>query len=191
MNRQQLEHIIRSASEITDEYEFIIIGSQSILGTYPAPLSFFCQSMEADIYPYRAHHKSDVIDGTIGEESHFHATFGYYAQGVSPNTAILPRDWENRLTAIRLDDSVGYCIDIHDLAVSKIVANRPKDIEFVMQLLNHKMIEKSRVLELIDMLPEHRLMPSVMLKAKTTFNIICSKLDNQEKYINNSTGLTI
>ena len=32
MNREDLEHIIRAAADVTNEYEFIIIGSQSILG---------------------------------------------------------------------------------------------------------------------------------------------------------------
>ena len=32
MTREQLEHIIRACAGITNQYEFIIVGSQSILG---------------------------------------------------------------------------------------------------------------------------------------------------------------
>jgi hypothetical protein len=32
MNRQAHEHLIRAAAEVTDEYEFAVIGCQSILG---------------------------------------------------------------------------------------------------------------------------------------------------------------
>lgn len=35
MEREELEHLIRAAAEVTHEYEFIIIGSQSILGSIP------------------------------------------------------------------------------------------------------------------------------------------------------------
>lgn len=35
MNREDLEHIIRAAADVTNEYEFIIVGSQSILGPIP------------------------------------------------------------------------------------------------------------------------------------------------------------
>jgi len=35
MNREDLEHIIRAAGEVTGEYEFIIVGSQAILGPIP------------------------------------------------------------------------------------------------------------------------------------------------------------
>ena len=34
--------------------------------------------------------KEDVIDGAIGADSPFHGTFGYHADGVSPETARLP-----------------------------------------------------------------------------------------------------
>jgi hypothetical protein len=31
MTREELEHIIRASADVTDQYEFMIIGSQSIL----------------------------------------------------------------------------------------------------------------------------------------------------------------
>ncbi len=34
--------------------------------------------------------KADLIDGSIGELSPFHETFGYYAHGLGPETAALP-----------------------------------------------------------------------------------------------------
>ena len=100
MTRDQLEHLIRAASAISNEYEVVIIGSQSILGAVPNPPSCLTMSMEADMYPRRTPELAEVIDGSIGEESPFHERFGYYAQGVSPETAILPAGWEGRLVKI-------------------------------------------------------------------------------------------
>lgn len=80
MTREELEHIIRASGDITDQYEFVIVGSQSILGAVPRPEDVFTVSMEADIYPLRAPELADRIDGTIGEGSQFHETYGYYAQ---------------------------------------------------------------------------------------------------------------
>lgn len=37
MKREELEHIIRASADVIDQYEFIIIGSQSILGCPPRP----------------------------------------------------------------------------------------------------------------------------------------------------------
>lgn len=90
MNREDLEHIIRACSDITDQYEFMIVGSQSILGPIPNPPEMFTMSAEADIYPLNAPELADRIDAAIGEGSQFHETFGYYAQGVGPETALLP-----------------------------------------------------------------------------------------------------
>lgn len=91
MTREELEHIIRASADVTDQYEFVIIGSQSMLGPEPNPEKVFTVSMEADIYPLESPDLADVIDGAIGEGSKFHETNGYYAQGVGPDIAILPR----------------------------------------------------------------------------------------------------
>ena len=93
MTREELEHIIRASGDITDQYEFVIVGSQSILGAVLRPEDVFTVSMEADIYPLQAPELADRIDGAIGEGSQFHETYGYYAQGVGPETACLPAGW--------------------------------------------------------------------------------------------------
>ena len=49
MEREQLEHLIRAAAQVTHEYEFIIVGSQSILGT---PLSQCPKKLDHDT-PHR------------------------------------------------------------------------------------------------------------------------------------------
>ncbi|HEY5892334.1 MAG TPA: hypothetical protein VIT91_03805 [Chthoniobacterales bacterium] len=51
MNRLELEHIVRAAAGITGKKEFIIVGSQSILGQFPDAPRSLRQSMELDIYP--------------------------------------------------------------------------------------------------------------------------------------------
>ena len=97
MTREELEHIIRASGEVTDQYEFMIVGSQSILGPVPNPHEVFTMSAEADIYPLHAPELAEKIEGALGEGSQFHETFGYYAQGVGPETAILPSGWMNRV----------------------------------------------------------------------------------------------
>lgn len=71
----------------------MIVGSQSILGPVPNPEAIFTMSAEADIYPLNAPELADKIEGALGEGSQFHETFGYYAQGVGPETAVLPKGW--------------------------------------------------------------------------------------------------
>ncbi len=143
MTREQLEHIIRAAGSITGEDRIIIIGSQSILGSYPEAPATLRVSMEADAFPERAPDKWELIDGCIGELSPFHETFGYYAHGVGPETAILPRNWRNRLVPLNSPAThgcTGLCLSPADLAISKLLAGREKDMAFVQTMLTEKLV---------------------------------------------------
>ena len=97
----ELEHIIWANSNFTNRYEFVIVGSQSILGAIPNPAAFFTMSAEADIHPLEAPELANQIDGAIGEWSDFHQTKGYCAQGVGPEAANLPDDWIHRAHRIQ------------------------------------------------------------------------------------------
>jgi hypothetical protein len=156
LNREDLEHIIRAAAEITNEYEFVVIGSQSILGPIPDPPDVFKMSAEVDIYPMLALEKADDIDAMIGEGSQFHQTFGYYAQGVGPETATLPKGWQDRLQRIQnsgTNGRVAYCLDVADLFMAKAVANREKDRIFNMALLIHRYVVESHLMALVSDMP--------------------------------------
>ena len=156
MTRDELEHIIRASADITGQYEFIIIGSQSILGPVPYPHEVFTVSMEADIYPKEAPELAEKIEGRIGEGSDFHDTHGYYAQGVGPETAILPADWLSRVVRVQNENTngrVGYCLDVVDLFLSKAAAGRQKDRAFCMALLEHSYVKLAQVLELLPTMP--------------------------------------
>ena len=51
MNRSQLEHIIRASAAILATDEFIVVGSQSVLGTLPNPPPALAMSIETNLYP--------------------------------------------------------------------------------------------------------------------------------------------
>ncbi|HWB53597.1 MAG TPA: DUF6036 family nucleotidyltransferase [Tepidisphaeraceae bacterium] len=144
MKRQQLEHILRAASGITGAEQFVVIGSQAILGQFKSPPDDLLVSIEADIFSLRSSEDADLIDGSIGEASPFHQAFGYYAHGVGEETAILPAGWKDRLIPLSgpaTGGAVGLCLEVHDLAVSKLVAGREKDMEFLAGLLRHHLVD--------------------------------------------------
>lgn len=101
------------------------------------------------MYPKHAIDRADLIDGSIGEGSAFHESFGYYAQGVGPRTATLPAGWQRRLVRVFNENTngiTGLCLEVHDLAVSKYVAGREKDLEFTAALAAHHMTRKATLL---------------------------------------------
>jgi uncharacterized nucleotidyltransferase DUF6036 len=143
MRRSEIEHVIRASGAIAGDDQIVVIGSQSILGEYPSAPDQLLASMEADIYPMNKPELADKVDGAIGEGSSFHAEFGYYAQGVGPETATLPEGWEKRLVVIQNENTngvTGLCLEVHDLVISKYVAGRPKDFAFIAELLRQEMI---------------------------------------------------
>ncbi|MGB0678566.1 MAG: DUF6036 family nucleotidyltransferase, partial [Polyangiales bacterium] len=63
----------------------------------------------------------------------FHDTYGYDAQGVGERTAVLPDGWQARLVPIcnaGTRGATGWCLDLHDMLIAKLVAGRDKDFRF-------------------------------------------------------------
>lgn len=166
MRRHEIEHLIRAAGAITQSNEIIIIGSQSILGSYPEAPDALLQSREADLIPVQYPERTDLIDGVLGELSPFDETFGYYADGVDKTTAILPEGWESRLVRIanaNTNNVVGLFLEPHDLMVSKLFAGREKDIEFVATAIRCNIVDDALIKERINKVSGHDTMRDAVL----------------------------
>ena len=152
MTRSEVEHVLRAAAAITREQSFVVVGSQAILFAYPYAPQELLASRELDLYPALNPGKADLIDGAIGAMSSFDETFGYHADGVGPETAVMPPDWESRMQLHHVGDVTAICPEVHDLAVSKCVAARAKDADFIRALPRHKMIDIDVLLRRIALL---------------------------------------
>lgn len=155
MRREQLEHLIRAAGAITGSRRILVIGSQSILGSFPtgAPPRAML-SMEADLVPLDAPQFADLVTGSLGELSPFHDAFGYFADGVDLTTAVLPDRWNERLVPVENPNTngfVGLCLDVHDLLVSKYAAARSKDHEFCEAVVGAGLASAAVLLERLEL----------------------------------------
>lgn len=157
MTRDQLEHAIRAACDVSRDCELWIFGSQAILGAFPNAPESLRASIEVDVQPKNRPEAVDDVDGALGELSMFHQTHGFYVHGILIESAKLPDGWEKRTIPVR--DSIsthgktGHCIEAHDLAASKLTAYREKGREFVRLLLIEKMIDAKILLERIRSVP--------------------------------------
>lgn len=144
MRRTELEHLIRAAAAVTKDDEFVIVGSQAILGQFPDAPDSLLVSREADIYPRNHPEQADEIEGNLGDGSYFDEAYGYYAHAVGPETAKAPAGWEERLIPVRSENTAGatgWCLEVHDLVLSKCVAGRERDWEFVADALRHELAD--------------------------------------------------
>lgn len=143
MKRDELEHVLRAAGAITGVSTWVIVGSQAILGALPDAPDDLLVSQEVDVYAPDDEAASDLVDGSIGEKSPFHESFGYYGHGVGAETAILPSRWRERAVTIQSPSTggvTGICPAPPDLAIAKIAAWREKDREFVRALIRHGIV---------------------------------------------------
>lgn len=108
MRRDQLEHAIRTACQIIGRPEVIVVGSQSLLGTFredqlPADATM---SVEVDILPIADNNDetgrlADLIEGVAGEFSTFEELHGFNIDGVDLDTAAFPEGWRDRLVRVQ------------------------------------------------------------------------------------------
>ena len=156
MTREQFEHAIRAAGAVLDVDQVIVIGSQAIHGSVSGALpDEATRSVEVDIAIEGDvdGRMADLLDGSIGEASMFHSTFGYYAQGVVEATAVVSPGWRERL--VRFETSatngvVALCLEIHDLWLSKAIAGRPKDLDFCRALTDRSLVSPKVLRERLD-----------------------------------------
>lgn len=156
MNRAQLEHAIRAAGAISGDRELYVVGSQAILGAFPDAPDELLRSMEVDIAPREHPEREELIEGSIGELSLFHETFGFYVDGVTIDALALPRGWQERLVVVENPNNNGYrglCLSPGDLAASKLAAGRKKDIDFVQLLLRARLLSTDELRERVAQIP--------------------------------------
>jgi hypothetical protein len=156
----EFDHVLAAAAEVTGHDEFVVIGSQAILGSYTELPETMLRSLEADIYPLRDPAAADLIDGALGDGSQFHAAFGYFAHGVRPGTAKAPRGWQERLIRHEIPARVGssrtaiaWCLEVHDLVLSKCAAGRERDWEYASDALQAALVDAELLLRRVADLP--------------------------------------
>ncbi|MFI5719680.1 DUF6036 family nucleotidyltransferase [Nocardia sp. NPDC051750] len=170
MRRAQLEHAIRTACQIIGDSEVIVVGSQSILGTFsehelPADATM---SLEIDILPIADSNEetarlADLIEGVAGEFSPFEDLHGFSIDGVDMETSALPDGWRDRLVKVQNANTAapsgdprftGWCLDKEDLCVAKLCAFREKDQNFVLALLDAGLVEADVIAQRLPEVPD-------------------------------------
>jgi hypothetical protein len=156
MTRDQLEHAIRAACDVAEDSEVWVFGSQAILGEFPDAPEALRTSIEVDMQPKNRPDKVDLVDAALGEMSQFHKTHDFYVHGLLIDGSAFPQGWQRRATPvvdkISTRGNIGWCVEIHDLAASKLAAYREKDRDFVRTLLIEEMIAPETLIERINLL---------------------------------------
>lgn len=150
MVRSQLQHVIFEIGRRFDVRDFHIIGSTAILPVLPnPPAGVLTATRDVDIVPPDDDERlADRISFVLGEASEFDSQHGYYAQGVTSETpAYAPSGWMERAVPVRVDMYTGWCMEVHDLVLSKLGVGREKDIEFSKAAAALALVQRDELLE--------------------------------------------
>lgn len=160
MKRVEFEHVIRAVADVIDD-EMVVVGSQAVLASFPDAPESLLTSLELDVYPRTRPERSADIDGAIGDGSRFHETFGYYAQGVGPETATPPAGWEERLVRVEVPtvrrnkhSAVAWCLEPHDLVLAKLAAGREHDFRYVETAIRESIVDAETLMGRVALMPE-------------------------------------
>lgn len=160
MGPEEFDHVLGAAAEVTGLDEFVVIGGQAILGSVSVAPQALLESIEVDLYPTSDPAAADAIDGALGDGSPFHAAFGYYAHGVGPETAKAPKGWRDRLVKRPVPARPGstrtivaWCLEPHDLVLSKCVAGRQRDWDYAAATLEAGLVQPDLLVARVADLP--------------------------------------
>lgn len=143
MKRPQLVELLRRIRSSPINARLIIAGSQALYGKVDSVPEVVQMSIEADLLLVREDFQARAdIEDRFGMNSEFQAEVGFYAHPVGLGTITLPPGWEERLIAFGRDEGLAnvWALEIHDLAVSKLMVGRDKDFEFLRSLLERSLI---------------------------------------------------
>jgi len=156
MTKSEFEKLLKLAGGIARDRDFYLIGSQALRGVCPSIPRDFPQTLEADLYPRHHPEAWPLLRSQLGRASKFFRQHGYYLDCTDPGLATLPEDWTERLLPYRTPRTGGitaWCLDPHDLFVSKLSAAREKDRVFLRLMLRHNLARVSLVARRVESLP--------------------------------------
>jgi len=131
---KDLQKLFERAKDLSHHTEFVVVGSNSVLGV---PLDRglpprMTMSIDVDAYTMKDPGRVFDLEAQLGQGSAFELENGYYLDPVSPTLPTLPDGWEARLFKVKFDGGlVIYFLEPNDAAVSKYARGEPRDREWL------------------------------------------------------------
>jgi len=98
-----------------------------------------------------------IIIENLGIFSDYQEKTGFYADVLGRATVVLPDDWEKRLIEL-LDEkgnAIALCVEIHDIAISKLMAGREKDFKFLQSVFDANFLQIKIFFKPAEMILQH------------------------------------
>lgn len=150
----ELHDALDRCNGLTGIVDFIVVGSQAILGSFADAPSSLRTSQDIDLFP-RSGATAEInrrILGAVGPESEFESEHGFYIEAVGDWTVATSLSrWRERL--VRVDapgGAIGWCLCPLDIAYNKAEAGREKDIAYLAELFRCGIVRPSQIKAAMD-----------------------------------------
>ncbi len=156
MTLSALQHIVRAAQALAEDREFLVLGSASLLASYPelgdaeSPLA---ATYDADLCPDPFDELTGtMLDEALGENRAYYLRHGYHAD-ILKDTILqtLPSGWRERLISVP-DCIAAHALEPHDLAAVKLLVGRPKHLSLLAYLHAAGLVDGEVVRSRLDLL---------------------------------------
>jgi hypothetical protein len=154
MNLISLQHLVRAVRTLAADREVIVLGSASLLASFPElgdgtePLA---ATYDADLCPQPFDETTALmIHESLGESGAFHLRHGYHVDVLRDAIfETLPPGWRERLVPVP-ECEQAFALDPHDLAATKLMVGREKDIALVRHLATTGRLSRQLVEQRLD-----------------------------------------
>lgn len=158
MNLRSLQHLVRSVRILAEDCQVVVLGSAALLATFPElgdgtePLT---ATYDADLCPQPFDETTALmIHQALGESGAFHLRHGYHADVLRDSILkTLPSGWQARLVPVPECDGA-LALDPHDLAATKLLVGRQKDLALVKYLGRTGRITRNLVEQRLASIPK-------------------------------------
>lgn len=135
MTLTALQHLIRAASALAGDRRFLVLGSASLLASFPelgeedSPLA---ATFDAGLCPEPFDELTGImLDEALGQNRAYFRRHGYHADVLKASALeTLPHGWRDRLIVVP-ECPTAFALDPSDLAAVKLLVGRPKDLQLV------------------------------------------------------------
>ena len=158
MNLSSLQHLVRSVRTLVADRDIIVLGSASLLASFPElgdgtePLA---ATYDADLGPQPFDEPTALmIHESLGESGDFHLRHGYHVDVLRDSIfETLPPGWRERLLPVPECEGT-FALEPHDLAATKLLVGRGKDIALVRHLHLTGRLSSALVEQRLDAIPK-------------------------------------
>jgi hypothetical protein len=183
VRKSDLFELIRQIKTLLSDETPIIVGSQAVHLVTNFPPEIVQYSIECDFLIIGGKGETRAeINKKFGVFSNFQLEKGFYADALGLATVILPTNWQERLQSLKDEtgETIGLVAEIHDIAVSKLIAGREKDFQLLKELFTREFIK-------IDIFIERVL----LIKDMPQNAVLVTRLKSLEKLLSRNLAMKI